>query len=188
MLIFDTREDMVSNLVPKNGVYAEIGVFKGEFSEKLLHILNPKSLFLLDLFEGVTCSGNADGNNLVYTNMEDEYLKIKEKEGSDKRICVLKGDSSSNLRMFPQNFLDMIYIDGDHTYEGAKKDLEMAHFVVKPGGYIMGHDYEMNMNKAQTCYSFGVAKAVNEFCEVKKQTICAKGMDGCVSFAIQLIK
>ena len=51
----------------------------------------------------------------------------------------------------------------------------------------MGHDYEMNMNKAKTVYSFGVRKAVDEFCNTYKQTIYAKALDGCVSYAIQIL-
>ncbi len=79
MLVFDTRKEMISNLVPTNGTYAEIGVFKRDFSKNLLNILNPQKLYLLDLFEGETCSGNADGNNVVFTNMREEYNKLEEK-------------------------------------------------------------------------------------------------------------
>jgi hypothetical protein len=81
----------------------------------------------------------------------------------------------------------MIYIDGDHSYEGCKKDLEIAYKKCKSGGYIMGHDYEMNMKKATREYFFGVKRAVDEFCQVYKQSICAKGLDGCVSYAIRII-
>jgi cephalosporin hydroxylase len=79
----------------------------------------------------------------------------------------------------------MIYIDADHSYEGCKRDLNISFKKVKSGGYIMGHDYEMNMNKAQKEYSFGVKQAVDEFCISYNQRICAKGFDGCVSYAIQ---
>lgn len=33
------------------------------------------------------------------------------------------------------------FIDGDHLYEGAKFDLMLARRVVKPGGWIVVHDY-----------------------------------------------
>jgi hypothetical protein len=82
----------------------------------------------------------------------------------------------------------MIYVDGDHTYEGCKKDLEIAYYKIKKGGFLMGHDYEMNMKKAKNAYAFGVRRAVDEFCQTYQQQICAKGMDGCVSFAIRIQK
>ena len=52
----------------------------------------------------------------------------------------------------------------------------------------MGHDYEMNMNKAQNAYMFGVRKAVDEFCSEFSQKIFAKANDGCVSYAINVSK
>jgi len=36
--------------------------------------------------------------------------------------------------------LDMLYIDGDHTYEGVKKDYEMYQDLVKKDGWIIFHD------------------------------------------------
>ncbi len=83
---------------------------------------------------------------------------------------------------------DIIYIDGDHSYNGVKRDLEAAFNKINNNGYIMGHDYEMNMAKARQAYDFGVKKAVTEFCEKYNQTVCAKGEDGCVSFCIKISK
>ena len=52
----------------------------------------------------------------------------------------------------------------------------------------MGHDYEMNMNKAKRYYEFGVRKAVDEYCIEFNQEIITKAMDGCVSFCIKVNK
>ena len=52
----------------------------------------------------------------------------------------------------------------------------------------MGHDYEMNMNKAKNSYNFGTKQAVDEFCVNFKQNIISKAMDGCVSFCIHINK
>lgn len=38
------------------------------------------------------------------------------------------------------NKLDLLFIDGDHTYEGAKKDFEMYSLLVKNGGLLVFHD------------------------------------------------
>ena len=46
----DDRLEMIKSLVKKEGVYAEIGVFKGVLSEKLVNILKPKELYLIDLY------------------------------------------------------------------------------------------------------------------------------------------
>jgi hypothetical protein len=181
MFSFDTRWEMIKALVLPGGVYGEIGVFTCDFSKQLLS-LQPSRLVLFDLFEGTTCSGNCDGNDVVHTDMSKQYA-VAQTLGE-----ACKGDSSVSLSKFEDNTFDMLYIDGDHSYQGAKKDLEVAYKKVKPGGWIMGHDYEMNMTKARTRYDFGVKQAVDEFCTVHNQVIHAKGLDGCVSFAIQLSK
>ena len=36
--------------------------------------------------------------------------------------------------------LDFIFIDGDHTYEGAKKDFKLYRHFVRKGGVIGFHD------------------------------------------------
>jgi predicted O-methyltransferase YrrM len=36
--------------------------------------------------------------------------------------------------------VDFLFIDGDHTYEGVKKDYEMYSPLVKKGGLIAFHD------------------------------------------------
>lgn len=186
--IFDNRCDMIKELGIPNGVIAEIGVFKGDFSRQIIELISPSKFYLLDMFEGETCSGNADGNNVIYANMNDEHNNLNNTLGKLNSVHLLKGDSSTNLSIFPDNYFDIIYIDGDHSYTGCKRDLEMAFKKIKHDGYIMGHDYEMNMNKGQTYYVFGVRQATDEFCQNYNQKIIAKGMDGCVSYAIKVNK
>ena len=38
------------------------------------------------------------------------------------------------------NMLDFLFIDGDHTYEGVKKDFELFSPFVKKGGFVAFHD------------------------------------------------
>jgi hypothetical protein len=59
------------------------------------------------------------------------------------------------VEIFPENYLDWMYIDADHSYEGCKRDLNIAKKLVKNNGYILGHDYN---HKFQ-----GVMDSVNEF-------------------------
>ncbi len=41
---------------------------------------------------------------------------------------------------FNEKYIDFLFIDGDHTYEGVKKDFEMYSPFVKNGGIIAFHD------------------------------------------------
>lgn len=172
---------MVQSLVKPNGVYAEVGVFKGEFTLFLQETLKPSKLYAIDLFEGVTGSGDQDGNNFSYCSLDETHKMLYSKD-----ILTLKGDSSTILKTLEDESLDMVYIDADHTYQAVLKDLEAAYPKVKSGGWIMGHDYEMNMSKARTAYDCsGLKKAVDEFCTKYNLSIQHLGMDGCVSYAIK---
>lgn len=42
---------------------------------------------------------------------------------------------------FPDSYFDFVYIDGDHSYNGAKSDLRNYFSKVRRGGIIAGHDY-----------------------------------------------
>jgi hypothetical protein len=50
------------------------------------------------------------------------------------------------------------HIDGDHTYEAVKADLERFHEQLKPGGVISGDDYGM-----VGWWEDGVTRAVDAF-------------------------
>jgi cephalosporin hydroxylase len=45
-----------------------------------------------------------------------------------------------------ENKLDFLFIDGDHTYEGVKQDLENYRSLVRPGGLIALHDIVPDYN------------------------------------------
>ena len=42
---------------------------------------------------------------------------------------------------FENNSIDFVYIDGNHQYEFVKKDIENYYKVIKPYGFLGGHDY-----------------------------------------------
>lgn len=184
--VFDTRKEMVRHYSNKisNPRILEIGVFKGEFLDYLTECSS--TVDAVDLFEGNMCSGDVDGNNVVYYDVGKSYLELLEKY-KETSVKIYKANSIDFLQSQECSY-DIIYLDGDHTYNGVKNDLIHAYQKIKDGGYIMGHDYEMNMKKAKHVYDFGVKKAVDEFCITYNQTILAKGLDGCVSYCIHVKK
>jgi hypothetical protein len=162
---------------------AEIGVWKGEFAQVLLST-GPAELVLIDPWEGMVPSGDSDGNNVTVANLPEEYERIKKWE--NEVVKVEKGYSHHVLLRYPDNHFDAAYIDGDHSFGGCYRDLNLAYEKVKAGGWIMGHDYGMNYVKAKNRYDFGVEKAVDIFCIRKGLKVVALGLDGCVSFAIHV--
>jgi hypothetical protein len=161
----------------KNLKIAEIGVFKGEFSKFIFDKIDPKELHLIDIFEGQMCSGDKDGNNIVWTDLNVEYQNLKNYFHKYDNVYLHKGFSSDVLSKFEDNYFDIIYIDGDHSYEGVKKDLKISHKKVKKDGLICGHDYTDAMFRS-------VVMAVDEFCEEMNLKIEYLTEDVCPSFVI----
>jgi predicted O-methyltransferase YrrM len=188
MKIYDTRIEMIRDLVPRGSKIAELGVFQGAFLKQLTETLNPSHIIGVDFFTGMMGSGDQDGNNYTTVSLDEVYTELCRYAAEVPTVAVIKGNSSDVLLTYPDDYFDMIYIDADHGYVGCKRDLVVSRLKVKPNGWIMGHDYEINMSKAKTAWEFGVKKAVDEFCGEFNQTIYAKGYDGCVSYAIQNIK
>jgi len=184
---YETRNEMIKQLVPEGATIVEIGVFQGEFAEVLADT-NPKHLYLVDCWEpqGIN-SGDVDGNNMKrFSSGVELWNSVKEKYAFYPNISIHRQYSSEFLKSIEDLSIDIIYIDGDHSYEGVKEDLNNAFPKIKKGGWIMGHDYEMNMKKAKYVYNFGVKRAVDEFCLEKGLKVVAKGLDGCVSYAIYI--
>lgn len=173
---------------PKNCKIMEIGVFCGTFSDFIYNNLQPSELHLVDLFEGMMFSGDQDGNNGVTVNLTEQYEMLKTKYSNNSNVFVKKGTSSEILPTYPDDYFDIIYIDGDHSYFGSKLDLELSYMKIKNGGCICGHDYETNFRKTDHNYQFGIKQAVDEFCLNNKLTINCKALDGCVSFGININK
>jgi len=190
MKVFDSRKEMIT-YYSKTFAYPkllELGVFKGAFLDYWVQNCNYSCIDAVDLFEGVTCSGDDDGNHVEYYDVGSSYFELVEKYKNIPNVNIIKSKSVTFLQNQPDDSYDIIYIDADHSYEGVKNDLINSYRKIKNLGYIIGHDYEMNMAKARNIYDFGTKKAVNEFCVDYKQVIMAKAMDGCVSFCIQVRK
>ena len=92
------------------------------------------------------------------------------------------------MNQFKDNYFDLIYIDADHSYKSAKKDLEISYEKIKNMGWILGHDYEVDTTKTTNIYDFQVMTSVTEFCKKYGQRIIFLAEDGCVTFAIQVNK
>jgi len=170
-----TREELLT-LIPQNTTGAEIGVFEGEFSKLIIDAVQPQKFYMVDLFSGSMVSGDKNGNNMKTISLDESYNKLTEQYKLNDRVNVYKGKSVDFFKEIADDSLDFIYIDGDHSYEGAKVDLQNAFYKVKSGGLICGHDYTPRFQ--------GVVDAVNEFVSKYKFDLKITSEDTCASFYI----
>jgi ubiquinone/menaquinone biosynthesis C-methylase UbiE len=89
--------------------------------------------------EDPSCRGGSIKLPQVHKKFSDEIRGGK--------VTIIVGWSNV-LKMFPDNSLDWIYIDGDHRYETVKQDIKQGCRVVKPDGMVMGHDSHPKMQRS----------------------------------------
>jgi len=130
--------------MPKSGRVAELGTLHGYFAQKIFSTSNPTELHIID------------------TNLSLFRWQFSTDVSAKDRVFLHKGDSSSTLLSFPEQYFDWVYIDADHSYEAVRKDLEAAQKRVKLQGYIVLNDY--TVWSPLECLPYGVARAVNQFC------------------------
>lgn len=57
-------------------------------------------------------------------------------------VTSFRGDSKKIVENYEDDSIDFLFIDGDHSSEGFKKDLELWYPKVKHGGVFSGHDFD----------------------------------------------
>ena len=133
-------------LTVKKGL--EIGSFEGASAVWLMDNRPDLQLSCVDIF------------GPAFDDVTGEYEQRFERNVAEygDRITKLKGKSADVLKTLPRRATyDLIYIDGDHSYEGAKIDAELAYPLLKKGGVLIFDDYNNDQ--------FGVKQAVDEFLE-----------------------
>jgi hypothetical protein len=69
----------------------------------------------------------------------------------NSRVEIIHGFSTDVeiIHKFVDGYFDFVYIDGDHSYQGAKSDLLNFFPKVRVGGIIAGHDYCCNERESK---------------------------------------
>ncbi len=156
----DDRTELLKCL-PREATGAEIGVWKGDFSERLLAEISPSRLHLIDpwkfqsefpdrMYGGTVAKEQRD--------MDAIHDAVASRFSNDSRVQIHRGTSEEILRDFPEKSLDFVYIDGNHYFEYVNQDLELSLRVVRPGGFIAGDDYHWG-----AADGYPVRRAVAEF-------------------------
>lgn len=183
--IINHRDDLIknlSNLIGK-GTGVEIGVFKGEFSKKILNLWDG-TLYMVDVWRPLGKEYEDASNHSVHV---DAYQQTMENiKGLEDKGIMIRATSEVASNIFQDNSLDFIYIDANHAYDFVVKDIELWFPKLKKGGVFAGHDY-INMdwyndpnfasnNKDKYIWTinsdntnvyhgvFGVNPAIDEFC------------------------
>ncbi len=130
-----------------NPTVAEVGVLNGDHAEKMLEILNPRRLYLVDPW---------GAERSVYRKVRNRFADMED------IVSILRATSIEAADYYKDVRFDLVYIDADHRYDKVLVDLRKWYPLVKDGGMICGHDF----NKREyniTGIKCGVGRAVFTF-------------------------
>jgi hypothetical protein len=105
-------------------------VFLSNFCNNLITIDQPNPA-RFDEFKYSYGESNKFGSEYLKSKCDFNYIS-----GNSHKIETI----DSVKKILGDNKLDLLFIDGDHSYEGVKLDYEMYSELVKDNGYIAFHD------------------------------------------------
>jgi predicted O-methyltransferase YrrM len=149
--------------VPANGLIVEIG---GEFGQSSSIFSKGATagniavvsvdLFPDDVFEAYM-------TNMMEAKLTNAPIAVP---GNSREITLADVLTAAHLNNSKK--IDLLFIDGDHTYEGALADLENWAQHVKKGGVLLVHDCACATNKAPHYLHFEVTRALSWWFEGQK--------------------
>jgi predicted O-methyltransferase YrrM len=136
--------DDVRTLSPKTVL--EIGTFRGGTLYLWTRLAQPDATIVsVDLPGGKFGGGYSRLRTPIYRRFprERQALHLLRANSHDaKTLETVKG-------LFGPSSIDFLFIDGDHTYEGVKRDWEMYSPLVRKGGLVAFHDVAGNYGETQ---------------------------------------
>ena len=126
----------------------EIGSYMGESTLIFGSAINWDTIYCIDPLSGEEEMNSISG--LDWVNVRSHFRE------NTKWFNVehIENYSYNVVDKFEDNSINFIYIDGNHTYEDVKRDIELYAPKLKTFGMLGGHDYDENWD--------GVRKAVDE--------------------------
>ena len=157
MKTYKNRVHMLEQL-PKRGIIAEVGVYRGTFAKLIYDYCIPQELHLIDPWEHQE-KGRWEDTKRNYNQKKFDgiYNDVVDIFKGEEEVTIYRQYSEDAYINFPDNYFDWIYVDACHMYKCVKTDLSLYFSKVKDDGLILGHDFHVN-NKFET----GVIRGVNE--------------------------
>lgn len=137
----------------------EIGSYRGKSCVMLAKgaLADPPATGVQPHVTAIDPHQTADDNGATNYNDEDErvfYDTIKRHNVDHVVTHLVKMSHDARPDWPDDKHIDFLWIDGDHSYEGCKTDLEDWAPLVRPGGSLACHDYT---------HRDGVKRAFDEF-------------------------
>lgn len=134
------------------GIIVEIGSFQGRSTIGLAKgskLGNNNMVYAVDKWSNNIVNGTKD-----VVNRKENFINNLKSSQVQNIVTPIHSTSNEAFDRWDKK-IGMIFIDGDHSYQGVKNDIRWCDFVI-PGGIIAFHDY------LSPKYDNSVIRAVDE--------------------------
>lgn len=124
-------------------VVAEVGIGYGNHAFTILRDTNIEKLYLIDPHKEYPNDGFSSDivNNGGFEALVKNVIKSLE-QYANRYTWFRKESLKITNEEINDESLDAVFIDGDHSYDAVLADLNFWWKKVKPGGQMLGDDYE----------------------------------------------
>ena len=128
-------------LSPAEGKNLEIGSFKGRSTVGIAYVTRELGLGKVVAVDPHTSPASTDPDlkRVGQTTSYDDFVANLRSAGVFERVDI-KRAFSHDLAKEWKDPIRLLWIDGDHTYEGAKADLDMFKSFLSDGAIVAMHD------------------------------------------------
>ena len=170
----DKLRDRMLGQLPKGAVVAEIGVWEGFFSGRIMEICAPATLHLIDPWLYMpefanTGFGRKKNEHLMEQKWHDVVARFKDQP----QVQVHRGLSEVVLGGMPDGTLDWVYIDANHNAPFIGNDLALCLAKVKHDGIIAGDDFNWQSDQSGAPVKHAVEKMLADLGDQASLTLMA---------------
>jgi predicted O-methyltransferase YrrM len=130
------------------GPFLEIGTYRGKSTTVLTTALRDAArdveFYSLDIA--------ADDLGLASATLEER--------GLGRRVTLVRGSVRAFFRALPEFRPRFVFVDGDHSEKGVRRDLEALATRVPVGGLLLFHDFRDPRNDDPEDRAYGVPQAI----------------------------
>lgn len=142
---WEVIETVISKTFTKEINIAEIGVYEGKTVKHLIsnNLINIKNYELVDPFK--TYASYDDSDFDIRADQKRLTLAKNKLENfiqGRANIELIQKFSTEAVKLFPDKYFDVVFIDANHNFEYVCKDIDAWLPKIKKGGILFGHDFD----------------------------------------------
>lgn len=123
-------------------IAAEVGVYEGVNAKYMLALCDKLKLYLVDAWDNIVTYTGGPVQKPDFMEQIKTAARLNLFVFQERAVFIGKNSEDAHPD-FCDGFFDYVYIDGDHDYEPAKRDMQLWWPKVRKGGILGGHDIAM---------------------------------------------